>query len=182
MAVSLRDLQLPSPSCLWNIRLCTKCKWKINWVFIAVYFFFLLPRQKALERDRISAFLGEQPGGAWGLIHRFLSWKVSVTKVGTCQMWPLRPRCRPRGHPLWSLCQSAGFQRAARPIILQLSNPTLLWLHVRPQQTFTGEPLSRFTFCNNTGQGLAVEPSKGNAPGLSSRPLSICTNHALCTP
>ena len=182
MAVSLGDLQLPSPSCPGKIRLCAKCKRKINWVFTTAYFTFLLPRRRGLERDGISTFLGGQPGGAWGLIDRFSPGKVSVTEAGTCQMWPRRPCCCPQGRRLWSLCQSTSFQMATRPIILRLSNPNLLWLHARPQQTFMGEPLSCFTFCNNMGQSLATEPSKGNAPSLSSCPLSIRTSPALCTP
>lgn len=126
MAASLGDLQLRSPSCPGKIRLCTKCKWKINWVFTAVYFTFLLPRQRALEswkRDGISTFLGGQPGGVWGLIDRFLSGKVSVTEAGMSQMWPPWLRHHPWGRLLWSLRQSGSFQMAAWLIILQLSNP-----------------------------------------------------------
>lgn len=97
-------------------------------------------------------------------------------------MWPPRPRRCPRGRRLWSLCQSAGFQMAARPIILHLSTPNLLWSCAWPKQNFMGEPLSCFTLCNIAGQGPAVEPGKGNAPGLSFHPLSINPSPTLCSP
>lgn len=182
MAVSLGGCQLCSPSCLGKTGVCTNCKWKTHCVFTAVYFTFLLHQRRALERwkrDGISPFLGEQPGGTRGLIDRFSSGKVSVTEAATSQMWPPWPHRQPWGCHSWSLHQSSSFQIAAQPI--QLSNPNLLWSCTQPQENLVGEPPSCFTLCNNTGQGLAVDPGKGNAPGLSSCPLSIRTSPALCS-
>lgn len=107
-------------------RICTKYKWKIHWVFTAVYVTSLLPRQRALEswrRDGISTFLGGQPGGARGWTDRLLAGEVSVAQAGTSQMWPARPPRRPWGRRLWSLRQSASFQRAAWLGTLRLSDP-----------------------------------------------------------
>lgn len=71
-----------------------------------------------------------------------------------------------------------GNASAVRPV----AAGNLLWLRAWPQQTLSGESRSGFTFCNNAGLGPAVEPGKGDVPGLASSPLPSHTSPVLCSP